>query len=59
MRDDPNQIAEHLIREHGLDGAYQTALKGASDAQRNQDNYRLSVWREIKRILRDKLKPAA
>ena len=56
---DPKNIADNLIREHGVDGAYQAALVGAMDAQRDGDNYRLSVWREIKRILRDKLMPAA
>jgi hypothetical protein len=59
MNNDPQTIAEFLIREHGVDGAYQAALKGATDAQRDNDNYRLSVWREVKRIIREKLKPAA
>lgn len=56
---DPGNIADNLIRAHGVVGAYQAALVGAMDAQREGDNYRLSVWREVKRIVRDKLKPTA
>lgn len=52
--DDPHQIAEYLIQEHGLERAYSSAMEGAAQAQKERDNYGLSVWREVKRILRDK-----
>ena len=49
--DDPQTIAEDLIQEHGLDGALEQATAGTSAAQRDGDNYQLSVWREVKGIL--------
>ncbi len=51
IHDDPNEIAEYLIDQHGLDGAFKVALESAATAG---DNYALSVWREVKAILRDK-----
>ena len=55
MRDNPHEIADHLIKEHGLDGALEQATAGTTAAAQNQsDNYRLSVWREVKRILRER-----
>jgi hypothetical protein len=49
--DDPNKFAEYLIEQHGLDGAIKVAMENAATAG---DNYALSVWREVKAILRDK-----
>jgi hypothetical protein len=49
--DDPQTIAEDLIQEHGLDRALEQAMDGTSAAQRDGDNYQLSVWREVKGIL--------
>jgi hypothetical protein len=54
MRSDPQAIAEQIIRDHGLEGALARAAEGTSDAQRDRDNYQLSVWREVKMILRDR-----
>ena len=54
MSDDPNQIAEFLVQEHGLDRTLQTAIEGVTAAQEEGDNYSLSVWREVKRILRER-----
>ena len=54
MNDNPSQIADHLIEQHGVDGALETVREGISAAHANGDNYRLSVWREVRRILRDK-----
>ena len=51
MSDDPEAIAEHLVEEHGLDHALEKATEGTSVAQRDGDNYQLSVWREVKGIL--------
>lgn len=53
MSDDANQIADHLIGQHGIDGALETARDGITAAHAKGDNYRLSVWREVKRILQD------
>jgi len=53
MSDDPRQIAASLVQEHGLDIALNKAIEGATAAQERGDNYDLSVWREVKRMLRD------
>jgi hypothetical protein len=52
MSDDPHQIVKRLVQEHGLDRALQQAIEGAIAAQEEGDNYDLSVWREVKLILR-------
>ena len=52
VRSNPQAIAEQIIREHGLEGALARAAAGTCDAQRDRDNYQLSVWREVKMILR-------
>ncbi len=54
MTDDPNQIATYLIEEQGPVGALTTVQEAIMAAHADQDNYRLSVWREVRRILRDK-----
>lgn len=54
MRDDPSQIANHLIEQHGVDGALESVREGIATAHADGDNYRLSVWREVRRVLRDK-----
>ena len=50
-KDNPKQIVEFLLDKHGSDGAYNAALAGALEAQAEGDNYRLSVWREVKQLL--------
>ncbi len=52
LRDDPHVIAEHLVQEHGLERALVRATEGTTAAQEQGDNYGLSVWRDVKRILR-------
>ena len=54
LRDDPQAIAEHLVQERGLEGALDRATEGTTAAQNQGDNYALSVWREVKRILRER-----
>jgi len=57
-QDNPQEFADQLIEEHGLDGAIQVAMQSTAAAP---DNYTLSVWREVKLILnerRDLLKSA-
>ncbi len=53
LRDDPQAIAEYLVQEQGLERALDRATKGATAAQERGDNYGLSVWRDVKRILRE------
>ena len=53
MNDDPNLIAQDLIEELGAEEAIKTASNGISDAHINRDNYQLSMWREVRRILKD------
>jgi hypothetical protein len=53
MSDDSHQIAKNLVQEHGLDRALQKAIEGAIAAQEEGGYYDLSVWREVKLILRD------
>lgn len=48
MRDDPEEIAAHLVREHGRDGALAAVDEGKMKAIQSGDNYSLSVWREVR-----------
>ena len=50
-QDDPNEIADYLIEQHGLDDALIVAMEKVAAAT---DNYDLSVWREVKLILKNK-----
>ncbi len=54
MKDDPSQIADSLIEQHGVDGALEMVREGIATAHANGDNYRLSVWRDVRRILQDR-----
>jgi len=54
MNDDPSQIADHLIEQHSVDGALEMVREGIATAHANEDNYRLSVWRDVRRILQDR-----
>ncbi len=54
MPDDPKQIANFLIREHGLNDALTRTAAGIATAHEERDNYALSVWREVKRILQER-----
>ena len=55
MREDPHDISEHLVQEHGIDGAVERVTEGIFAAQERDDNYGLSIWREIRRILRERV----
>jgi len=48
-------ITSQLIEEHGLQEAYQVALNGVAEAVKSNDNYLLSVMREVKATLRNKI----
>ena len=54
MPEDPKQIANFLIREHGLNDALAKAMAETTAAHEERDNYALSVWREVKGILRER-----
>ncbi len=54
MNDDPILIADHLIEQHGVDGALETVTEGIDAAHANGDNYSLSVWREVRRTIQGK-----
>ena len=51
VHDDPTEIADHLLKEHGLDEALSVVDDGKYEANRTGDLYALSVWREIRVIL--------
>ena len=53
MEGTPKEIAMFLVRDNGLDRARQIAVEGTTNANEQGDFYQLSVWREVKRILRD------
>jgi hypothetical protein len=48
-------ITSQLIDEHGLQEAYQVALNGVAEAVKSNDNYLLSVMREVKTTLHSKI----
>ena len=52
QKDDPQETADYLLKKHGQHEAYAIALQGAVDAQGDGDNYSLSVWRDVKRLLK-------
>lgn len=51
--DDPDTIARYLVRQHGRAGAQAEAARLGYAAQSEGRYYDLSIWREVKRILRD------
>ena len=54
MNDDPKQLAEYLTQQHGSsEAALKIAIEGTAEANESGDNYALSVWREVKRTLRE------
>lgn len=53
LKDDPSKISEYLIQKNGIEQAMQLAYDGTAKAQQDGDNYALSVWREVKAILRN------
>jgi hypothetical protein len=55
MRINAKDITSQLVEEHGLQEAYQVALKGVEEAVKTGDNYLLSVMREVKVSLRSKI----
>jgi hypothetical protein len=54
VRNDPDDIAAFLVKEHGIELALERASDGVIAAQERGDNYGLSVWREVRRMLRER-----
>ena len=54
VADDPHEIANALVQEHGLNGALDQAIAETTTANQQFDYYNLSIWREVKRILRER-----
>ena len=50
---DPAEIARNLVQQHGREGAMQEAIRQGMDAQADRRLYDLSIWREVKRVLRN------
>ena len=48
MTTDPNEIAEMLIEEEGLERAIEIAFEGVLRANEQREYFVLSVWREVK-----------
>ena len=57
--DEPIKIAAYLIHVHGLEVAQEVVMKGIEKAHGEDDRYRLSVWREVKKILATKADEAS
>jgi len=55
MKDNPVEIAEHLIKVNGLEGALEKTLAGILKSNAKGDNYSLSVWRDVRRIITDQM----
>jgi len=51
MRDNPEEIANKLVSDLGLDGAIKAVGVYKMKANSDFDYYRLSVWREVMTIL--------
>lgn len=53
---DPTEIATFLIAEEGLDRALDVAYDGIERANDTQEYYLLSIWREVRLHLQEKIK---
>ncbi len=53
MKDDPAEIARSLVQQHGREAAMKEALRQALEAQADRRLYDLSIWREVKKFLRE------
>jgi hypothetical protein len=51
MNNDPIVMAADLIERYGLEGAKEAVREEITTAHGREDNYSLSVWREVRRTL--------
>ncbi len=52
LSSDPVETARSLIKNNGLTRAMEIAIAGTATANEEGNFYQLSVWREVKGILR-------
>ena len=55
MSENAEEIADYLVSEQSLKEAIEVALNGTVEATNADDNYSLSIWREVKAILRKRV----
>jgi hypothetical protein len=58
IAENPKEMAAMLIEENGLDSAHHLAVAEITRANENCDYYTLSVWREIRGVIRDQIELA-
>ena len=58
IAEDPKEMASILIEENGLDRAHHLAVAEITRANESCDYYTLSIWREIRGIIRDQIELA-
>lgn len=49
--DNAEEIAGYLVQNHGLDAARKIAFEGTQAEHAMGDYYRLSIWREVRKVL--------
>ncbi len=59
MRDDPEKIANFFVQQHGLVCATEKVIDETTAAYETRDLYALSIWRDVRRILREREEAAA
>jgi len=52
-KDRPAEMAQKLIKKHGLGGATQVLSDDISKAHRDKDLYKLSICREMRQIIQN------
>ena len=57
--DEPIKIAAYLIHTHGHEVAMDVVMRGIAKAHDDGDGYRLSAWREVKKIVAAEANKAA
>jgi len=58
IADDPREIAAMLIAENGADHALDIAMTEITRANQSCDYYTLSIWREIRGLVREHMEAA-
>ena len=59
LSSDPVEMARSLIKKNGLTRALEIAMEATATANEEENFYNLSVWREVKSILRKGVENAA
>ena len=54
IKDDPKQIVDHLVEQFGVEGALDAVRDGIATAHADENFYRLSIWREVRRVLQER-----